>query len=246
MKTRWIGAQLFIDNLFAGLRNETTPIDDHTENNPCQSDVTQLIDEMTNEELAACAVLCHVNKCCLALLDTNSPPRIPLSQTLEDTNQSLKALLQEYTEARRTANDDFADLKPEVIVPYGLHLHGAFCALEASKCVITYLDTFVANNKTFKHSLSKEQATSLRKSVDELYQFIRTESLAIKNNLSKSGTVRELVDILRGPEEGETDRISKEVSSLIEKPWTERFCVDLIESWQDAIDGVLQVKIGLP
>lgn len=221
-------------------------MDDFSENSSYLSDISQLVDEMTNEELAACAVLSHVNQCCLTLLNTDSSPQVPLSQALDDTTQSLKTLLQEYTRARKGVNDAFADLNPEVTVPHGVYLHGAFCSLEACKGVMTFLDTFVTNNKKFKQSLSKEQAMSLRKSADEVYQLIRREASSLKNSLQKNGAIGQLVEILRGPAEGETDRIGKQVSGLIDKPYTERFSLDLMESWQDAIDGVLQVRIGLP
>ena len=243
---RWITAQLFIDKLFAGLRNGLTPGDGLTQNTSFQPDMMQFVNGMTRDELAACAVLCHVNQCCLTLLSPDASPRVPLSQALDDTTQSLKALLQSHTEARRSINDDFAHLKPEVKVPHGAYLHSAFCSLEVCKGVITFLDTFVANNKQFKQSLPKEQAMSLRKSTDELYQFIRTDATKIKDHLSKNSASTQLVEVLGGREEGETDRIGEEISSLIDTPWTERFGLDLVESWQDAIDGVLQVKIGLP
>ena len=206
----------------------------------------QLVNEMTEHELAASAVLCHVNQCCLTLLDTDSSARVPINQALDDLNQSLKALLQRHTEARKTVNDDFTWIDREVIVPHGAYLHGAFSTLEAYKGVITFLDTFVAKNKNFKQSLSKEQVMSLRKSTDQLYQFIRADALEITNSLYNKSTTGQLIETLRGPEEGQQDCIREEMSALISKPWTKRFGLDLIESWQDAILGVLQVKIGQP
>lgn len=206
----------------------------------------QLVNEMTNEELAACAVLCHINQCCLQLVDVNSSPRVPLSQALDNLDHSLKAMLQRCTAARKAVKDDFAFLNREMIVPHGAYLHGAFCTLEACKGVITFLDTFLATNKKLKRSLSREQVMSLRSSTDELYQLIRADALKMKKSLSKNNAIGQLIETLRGPEEGETDRIGKELSGLIDKQWTERFGLDLIESWQDALDGVLQVKIELP
>lgn len=206
----------------------------------------QLVDEMTANELAACAVLCHINQCCLALVAADPSPPISLSQALSELNQSLRALLQRCTETRKTVNDESAFLSREVIVPQGAYLHGAFCTLEACKGVLTFLDTFVANNKNFKQSLSKEDVLSLRKSTDEVYQFIRADALKMKNNLSRYSAIGQVVETLRGSEEGETDHIKKEMSGLIDKQWTERFGTHLIESWQDALDGLLQVKIAVP
>jgi len=204
------------------------------------------VEEMTHDELAAFAVLCRVNTCCSSLLDLDFAPRVPLSQTVEDINQCLSGLLRRFREGREIANDKSLRLSQAVIIPHGQYLHSAYSLLEMCKGISMLLETANTYVKRSRSSLSKEEAKKLRESVENFYQFIRKDATNIRDYLYKDTVIGELLQVILEKEEGEEDSIGKAIGSLIDKSRIEKSCGDLVESWQDAIDGILKVKLGLP
>ncbi|KAI9869830.1 MAG: hypothetical protein M1830_005047 [Pleopsidium flavum] len=194
--------------------------------------------------MAAFAVLCRLNTCFSSLLDTEFALQVPLSQAVDDVNHCLDGLLRRFREARETVNNGSLHLGQAVIVPHGQYLHSAFTLLEMCKLISTFSEAADIKAKS-RSSLPKEQATRLRELVENFYRFIRKDAMYIKNCLYKDTVIGELLHVILEKEGGEKDSVATAIASLVEKPWIEKSCGDLVESWQDAVDGVLKVKLGL-
>jgi N-terminal acetyltransferase B complex non-catalytic subunit len=82
---------------------------------------------------------------------------------------------------------------------------------------------------------------------------IKTQTRTLKSNLSASGLLGQLVDVAtNGPglqqakegdetPEDEKLRLSRRIEELVGMSSLELFCGSLMESWEEALDGVLTV-----
>ncbi len=237
---------MFIDKVISDVQGKRAVSTEPLKPDLYRFDTATPVNDMTDEEIATLAVLCRVRACVSCLADTESSPDISLDKALDDLNQSLYALLQRTTATSGLVHDDSLRSYQRVVVPHGAHLHATFSALEVCKAVATFLETADANSKKSKYLLPKERVMALRKVVVEIYQFLQKDATIIKNSLSKSTVAGDLRRIFAANEEGVEDHIGHEILSFVGSSWAEKFTIDLIESWKDAIDGVLRVKLGLP
>lgn len=225
------------------LRRQVVPIDESVEEKLYRSDMLPPVEEMTQHELDAFSVLCRLNSCCSSLLGDGLPQRTPLKQAVEDVNQCLDVLLQKFKEERNRFNGQLPRYSQSVNIPTGIYLNGVFSLLEMCKCISTFLEIVDANTKRAENSLPKEQVARLRDSVEKFYRFIRTDVTDIKDGLSTAND--ELHQVMRGSGEGKDGDVWKAMDGLMDKSWIEKTGVELIESWLDAVDGVLKIRLGL-
>lgn len=128
--------------------------------------------------------------------------------------------------------------------PTWQYLHNAFVLLETIKALSQLLALAVKKGaKSAK--LPKERVERLSILVSEIYDLVRSNTRALKQRVSASGVLTSLVDlVIQGDQSSKSE---KEVQDILETTLdpsnVEMFCGALMESWEEALGGVMGVKL---
>ncbi|KAJ5812172.1 N-acetyltransferase B complex non catalytic subunit-domain-containing protein [Penicillium riverlandense] len=124
------------------------------------------------------------------------------------------------------------------------YLHVVFHLLETVKALSQLVA--LASRKTVKTAkLPKERVERLSTLVSEVFESVRSNTRVLKLRVSASGLLSVLVGLVM---EGDLSQgYGKDLRALLDKtldvPALELFCGALMESWEDALDGVMMVKL---
>lgn len=128
--------------------------------------------------------------------------------------------------------------------PTWRYLHAVFTLLETLKALSQLVG--LASRKAPKPAkLPKERVERLLALVPEVFEMVRSNTRALKQRLSESGVLTSLIDLVTQGEQSAP--YGKELQSALESslnmPTVEVFCGSLMESWEEALDGVMRVKL---
>lgn len=240
VKTRWLGAQLITDALFASLRQQESIATSAPHGMHLYDPHSPLpVDEMTPSEQAAFALLSRVKTCHAILLGNGPSAKDSLKVAVDDVARCLEACLRKFSERRDVANATFAGGTHDALaVPHGEYLHNAFAFLEACKGVSLFLD--VVEGKKARNAVPKERILGLREVLDKAHASIRDDAVKVKGRLGDAASSRGVFRISPGREPEKEESLEREMGHLIDESWTEKFRVELVASWRDAIDGLLE------
>lgn len=128
--------------------------------------------------------------------------------------------------------------------PTWQYLHNTFVLLETIKALSQLLALAVKKGaKSAK--LPKERVERLSILVSEIYELVRSNTRALKQRVSAPGVLTSLVDlVIQGDQSSKSE---KEVQDILETTLdpsnVEMFCGALMESWEEALGGVMGVKL---
>lgn len=128
--------------------------------------------------------------------------------------------------------------------PTWRYLHSVFVLLETIKALSQLVG--LASKKGAKSAkLPKERVAQLSTLVSEVYELVRANTRAMKQRVSASGVLPTLVDLVIQCDQ--SAKSEKDVQNIVETALdpanVELFCGSLMESWEEALDGVLGVKL---
>ncbi|KAI9809860.1 MAG: hypothetical protein M1825_000293 [Sarcosagium campestre] len=123
-------------------------------------------------------------------------------------------------------------------------LHKMFLDLDGLKILSLWLDDIADVKEGGRDKISVNLVRKLQGLIVERYEQIRSAAMAIKDRLSESGVLGLLVDLLLGRLDEGQDVIGVALDDLVGEPWMETFVSNVVDSWQDALDGVLGVKLN--
>jgi N-terminal acetyltransferase B complex non-catalytic subunit len=128
--------------------------------------------------------------------------------------------------------------------PTWKYLHSTFVLLETVKALSQIVG--LATKKGGKAvKLPKERVERLSTLVSEIYELVRSNTRALKQRVSTSGVLSSLVDLVIQGDQFATSE--KELQDILETTLdpsnVELFCGSLMESWEEALDGVLGVRL---
>jgi N-terminal acetyltransferase B complex non-catalytic subunit len=131
--------------------------------------------------------------------------------------------------------------------PAGLtwqYLHSAFVLLETIKALSQLLALAVKKGaKSAK--LPKERVERLSILVSEIYELVRSNTRALKQRVSASGVLTSLVElVIQGDQSAKSEKEVQDVlETTLDPSNVEMFCGALMESWEEALVGVMGVKL---
>jgi hypothetical protein len=64
----------------------------------------------------------------------------------------------------------------------------------------------------------------------------------LKNHLSESGVIDKMVDTIYERDDGQAT-VGTSIEECVDQAWLETWCSKVVDSWIDALDGVLKVKL---
>jgi N-terminal acetyltransferase B complex non-catalytic subunit len=128
--------------------------------------------------------------------------------------------------------------------PTWKYLHSTFVLLETIKA-LSQLLTLAVKKGAKSAKLPKERVERLSSLVSEIHELVRSNTRALKQRISASGVLTSLVDlVIQGDQSANSE---KEVQDILETTLdpsnVELFCGSLMESWEEALGGVMGVRL---
>lgn len=129
-------------------------------------------------------------------------------------------------------------------LPHILNQHPHLSPPQELNSISAYTKYIDARSKATKSGIPKNATSVAKQRVESLYGATRSRAADIKNSLSESGVVSALVDGMFGRDGKENGGgVGVAVEDLVGESWMENHVARVIDSWQEALDGVLRVKV---
>lgn len=124
-------------------------------------------------------------------------------------------------------------------IPSWLYLHVNISLLETLKAISLFISSQAqAKSKSKSTSIPKEKLESLKSLTKDLTDVIKRNTRMLKDQIAGSGILGELVStVITGPKGGMIS-FSTEIEQMTDMASVELFCGSLMESWDEALDGV--------
>lgn len=194
----------------------------------------------------------HLLLKCLAVFTGESPSD---AATVDNTLSKVGAYLEERLKVLVTSDsktsgtiDLTPNSNPASPAPSWIFLHEAILLLETLKAILLFI-SFINKNKSYTSGDGKAKINALKDRVKAVADEVRAQCQGLKIRISSSGMLGHLVDIvhmrpggLTGTEDVESAlTLDAEIEALMDSASLELFCGSLMESWEDALDGVISI-----
>ena len=210
--------------------------------------------EMTSPEIESTKIHIILLKLIPALLSKGGKSdSADSSVNIDDFISQLEAWLSDIRSTLSSPSQTLINITPSSSVPSWLYLHKAYSTLETLKAIILFA-SFASKPKAPASitNLTKENLDSLKKQAVSVVETIKDQTVALKKQLSGSGMLGNLVNLITtGPgfheekdeqeHSGPEGALAKQIEELIGIASLELFCGSVMESWDGALDGVLSV-----
>lgn len=163
-----------------------------------------------------------------------------LESTFAELEKWLTAKNQSLSDTENYAFKDTVHLNDKPLAPCWIYLHSSFTLLETLKAISLFLS--YATTSKAKSSSVKEKAENLHSLVTQVGERVRTNARLLKSRISESGVLGELVDLVLADQETEGS-VGGEIARIIDTAALEVFCGEVMESWEDGLNGVLNVVV---
>lgn len=200
--------------------------------------------EMTAAEIERTEV--HLN-----LLKTTSFLSGSKSITSEDVDRCLSEIEEwlasksKYLSASLVSDTAISLESNTPSAPSWKYFHETFTIFESLKAI--YQLASVSSRKAPKSAkLPKDRIEKLVDLAREIYESIRSTTRTLKSHISESGMLSTLIDLVLTGKDGneeEGKQLRTELENTLDIPALELFCGSLMESWEEALDGVLGVTL---
>ncbi|KAL3468340.1 N-acetyltransferase B complex non catalytic subunit-domain-containing protein [Aspergillus heterothallicus] len=168
-----------------------------------------------------------------------------LSQVEEWLNSKLKALEMEGTSVSPLVLETAIFLQPDTpYAPTWRFFHAVYSSLDSVQAAVSLFS--VASKKGSKNAkLPKDRVTTLLDTARKVHQSAQANARALKKHVSESGKLGSLVDlVIAGSGTGEEGaQLRDELEKILDTSSLELFCGELMESWDEALGGVLAVRL---
>ncbi|KAJ5324621.1 Cytoskeleton organization protein (Dec1) [Penicillium atrosanguineum] len=118
--------------------------------------------------------------------------------------------------------------------------HVVFTLLETLNA-LSQLTTLASRKGSKATKLPKERVDRLSTLVAEIFDLVRANTKALKKRVSASGVLSGLVDLVGqgDPTNSYNQELQQTLEATLDGSAVEVFCGSLMESWEDALDGVI-------
>jgi N-terminal acetyltransferase B complex non-catalytic subunit len=168
-----------------------------------------------------------------------------LAQAEKWLGSKLKSFSLESNSVSPTSSNTAICLRKEApSAPSWRYLHEMFLALESLKAIS--LITSHASKKGSKTvKIAKDRVDRLADLTRQVHESIRANTRTLKSRISESGVLGDLIElVLSGPDGGERGKhLRSELEKTLDLPALELFCGSLMESWEEGLNGVLEVSL---
>ncbi|WEW61277.1 hypothetical protein PRK78_006767 [Emydomyces testavorans] len=123
------------------------------------------------------------------------------------------------------------------------YLHTNISLLETLKTISLFVSSQTQGKSKSKPSpcIAKEKLEALRMLTKKLADVIKLNTRMLKSRIAESGTLGQLVSIVTSGPKGDMENLAAEIEKMIGTSSLELFCGSLMESWDEALDGVVLI-----
>ncbi|KAL2809939.1 N-acetyltransferase B complex non catalytic subunit-domain-containing protein [Aspergillus granulosus] len=250
---RWVRSAQMTDKLFGLLKDlsnqkpipvapEVPSLDDFVGASTAESDMTpsEIESTKTNLSLFRLAVYLSGSK-------SVTPEQVDesLNQVEEWLNSKSKALEIDGRGVSPLVSETAIFLQSGTpYAPTWRFFHAVYSTLDSVKAAASLFS--IASKKGSKNSkLPKDRATSLLDTARKVHQSAQANARALKKHISESGKLGSLIDlVMTSSGTGEDGaQLRGELEKTLDTSSLELFCGELMESWDEALGGVLAVRL---
>ncbi|KAL2838147.1 N-acetyltransferase B complex non catalytic subunit-domain-containing protein [Aspergillus pseudodeflectus] len=168
-----------------------------------------------------------------------------LNQVEEWLNSKLKAVEAEGTTVSPLVSETAIFLQSDTpYAPTWRFFHTIYSVLDSVKAAASLFS--IASKKGLKNAkLPKDRVASLLETARKVHQSAQGNARALKKHVSESGRLGSLIDLVTaGIGTGEDGpQLRGELEKTLDTSSLELFCGELMESWDEALGGVLAVRL---
>lgn len=209
---------------------------------------------MTQAEKSNAEVHCILLTATLLLADSKSVPG-------QDINRVFKKMEEWVSKTLENVSDDAAIFSNTAIVlpssegsskrilPSWQYLHASFLLLETLKVLLSTISIVETSAKKLPKSgakPSKEVVQGLKEVAKKLQEKVKTNTRTMRSNVIGSGVLGTLTNLIfQQNQEHSTEPCSElceQLEQTLDASDVEVFCGELLESWEEALGGVLSLK----
>lgn len=214
-------------------------------------DINSAGNELTSAEKMNIQVHHRLLKCLAVFTGETTSDAATVDNTLSIVDayleERLKVLVNPDSKTNGTI-DLTPNSNPASPAPSWIFLHEAILLLETLKAILLFV-SFISKNKSSTSGDGKAKINALKNRVEAVVDEVRVQCQGLKTRISSSGMLGHLVDIvhmrpggLTGTADLEGARtLDAEIEGLMDSAFLELFCGSLMESWEDALDGVISI-----
>lgn len=201
--------------------------------------------EMSPAEARNCLVRIGVGEAAatLALPDFGTAESFQVA--IRDIGEWLQAAAKDFGSGHRIRTDA-GRLNGRLFCPDWTFLHWCFVTLETLQMIALFIKNFPTLKKGgagFRKQI-KAPDPGWKTTVMDIADNIRSNARQLKDSIAEPGVLGELIDVvLERGEDGEVSAVGKEIEQLMDEARLEAFCGGLRDSWDEALDGILAVKV---
>lgn len=165
--------------------------------------------------------------------------------TVEDwLNLKKKDLTLDTTEVSPIITTTAFYLSDVPTAPTWRFLHTVFTLLDTLKA-LSQLSNLASRKGTKSTKLPKDRVDRLSTLVADVFELVRANTKALKQRVSASGVLSGLVDLVcqGDPSSKYSQELQQTLETTLDGSALEMFCGSLMESWEEALDGVMGVRI---
>jgi N-terminal acetyltransferase B complex non-catalytic subunit len=217
------------------------------------------VKELTDVELNNLKVHISLANAVVAMKRPSESERVGLNQHITDIENWLRE------ESRHAENIPWADaestnerytlhLGSSVMVhaPSWTYLHWAFSLLETLQGISLVLATLSTKSKAKPNKsnsqaglIAKDKIADVQKLVEQVETSLHDSARKLKSELNAPGILGKLMDVGLGRDEEKDEQspVGRVLEELADATSLEVLCGDMKESWEDALDGILAIKV---
>lgn len=163
-----------------------------------------------------------------------------LDGILTEVEKWLTAKNESLSDTENYAFKDTVHLKNKPLAPSYIYLHSSFTLLETLKALSLFL--YYTTTSKAKLSPIKDKSENLHSLVEQVEERVRSNTRLLKSYISEPGVLGELVDLVLADQQTEGS-VGSEIAEIIDTAALEVFCGEMMESWEDNLNGVLNVVV---
>ncbi|KAF7717372.1 Cytoskeleton organization protein Dec1 [Penicillium ucsense] len=251
-KTNWLASARITDRLFSVLKGISLqrPLTAETELPSLEMlSVSDADDDQTIAEKESCLIHTEMLKVALFMAGSKTITLHQVEGALGEAEKYLKAKKTELTADEKAPSPLLSSTALYIgsetpIGPAWNYLHRSYTLLETAKA-LWQLVTLAGKRGGKSAKLPKESLERVSALVPEIYDLVRSNARALKQRVSAPGVLSSLIDlVIQGDQSAETQKSAHHVlESTLDSSCIELFCGALMESWEEALDGLLLVRL---
>lgn len=189
----------------------------------------------------------------LLLSDAKSVPGQDINKVFKQMEEWVSKTLESVSDEAAIFENTAIALPSEGnskrILPSWQYLHASVLLLETLKVLSSTISLVETSAKKLPKSgakPSKEVVQGLKEAATKLQETVKSNTRTLRSNVIGSGVLGALTDLIFQQGQGDSTEASSELAEELEQTLdasdVEVFCGELLESWEEALGGVLSLK----